>query len=109
MAICNKGFIMETKTCGVSCLQCEHYDTRTRVQRLKDEAIKCEGEFRKQLEIDLKTYATPKKGCYDCKYCLDEGYGCSAYCRATKLHLSEMEGHISKVCPFWKNRKNKRD
>lgn len=107
MAKCKKGFTMETKTCGISCLECEHYDTRTRAERLKAEAATEYSEYQKQFAIDCKTYATPDKGCYDCKYCKDEGFGYMAYCEATHLDIRNIQNKLSKVCPFWENRKKK--
>lgn len=38
MAICKKGYTLETKTCGMVCEACEFYDERTKKERQQAKA-----------------------------------------------------------------------
>lgn len=107
MALCKKGYTLETKVCGINCAECEHYDTRNKKQRLKDEAIENGIKFREQMEKDLKEFVPPKHCSDGCKYCADEGFGFLNTCEAQGKPIYRYT-KMSEFCPFWKNRKNKK-
>lgn len=111
MALCKKGYTLETKVCGINCAECEHYDTRNKKERLKDEAKEKAIKLQEQVKRDLTEFVPPED-CYRCKYLLDEGGGFACHCQARQV-LGKSKSEINcttnidimpTYCPFWKNK-----
>lgn len=59
MAICKKGYTLETKTCGMVCEACEFYDERTKKERQQAKADAWAGSReRRQNESDINEHTT---------------------------------------------------
>lgn len=101
MAICKKGYSMETKTCGIVCAECEFYDRRTKMERLKAKA----GEWSAQLKTDMAEYAP--EDCDHCKYCDGGTGGFMSYCEAAGRSFKPFEKRKT-ICPLEKYKKGKR-
>lgn len=98
MALCKKGYTLETKVCGKTCKDCEHYDTKNRKERLKD----LQEKAKRQIEYDIINYAP--KDCGECKY-LDSGTsGFNDFCLAMNISFPKPNwtscNNIEKICPL---------
>lgn len=107
MALCKKGYTLETKVCGINCAECEHYDTRNKKERLKDEAKEKAIKLQEQVKRDLIEFVPPDD-CLYCKYFIDEGSGFIPSCQARQV-LGKRKTHLDYMtspnyCPFWKNK-----
>ena len=97
MALCNKGYTLETKICSKTCKDCEFYDNRNKKQRLKD----LQEKAKKQVEYDIQHYMP--KDCGECKY-LDGGTGgFNDFCLAANVSFPNPQWrscNIKKTCPL---------
>lgn len=93
MPLCKNNLTMETKTCGVPCITCPHYDARNQKQRIADERERAA----KILAFDIQAYAP--SSCDECKY-FDAGTG--GWCSSCKASNKSFTNGITRaeICPL---------